>query len=186
MKPHIQVIIGSTRPTRTGGKIANWFMDQIKDNQDATFELIDLAEVNLPLLNEPMSASMQKYEYDYTKEWSKTISKADGYIWVTHEYNHSTSAALKNAIDYLYVEWGYKPVGFVGYCTLGGGRAIEHLVGIASQLNMVPMVKRVSVLAPWVTVSEDGKVDATSVIGDPNAMVSETAQWAVATKSLRA
>lgn len=182
---HIQIIVGSTRPGRVGRKIADWFMGQVSDDQQNTYEIIDLAEVNLPILNEPMSASQQKYEFDYTKEWSKTISKADGYIWVTPEYNHSTSAALKNAIDYLYLEWGYKPVGFVGYGTLGGSRAIEHLVGIASQLNMVPVSKRVSIMAPWSAVSEDGQVDPNAVIGNPQGLVSEVAKWAEATKSLR-
>ena len=121
----------------------------------------------------------------YETEGSKTISKADGYIWITPEYNHSTSAALKNAIDYLYFEWGYKPVGLVGYGTLGGGRAIEHLVGIASQLNMVAVGKRVSIMAPWASVGEDGQVDPSAVIGDPKKLVAEVAKWADATKSLR-
>lgn len=182
---HIQVIVGSTRPSRSGRKIADWFKKQAKVPAGTTVEIIDLADVNLPLLDEPVSAMMNQYSKDHTKKWADIVGKADGYVWVTPEYNHSTSAALKNAIDYLYKEWTYKPVAFVGYGGMGATRAIEHLVNVASELSMFPLKPRYHVLDVWSAINEDGSVKPELIRGDASAVLVEVAKVAEATKSLR-
>jgi NAD(P)H-dependent FMN reductase len=100
----IGIIIGSTRPERNGEAVAKWVYELSKKRNDAEFELIDIADYNLPLLDEPYPPSLNKYTKDHTKKWSAKIAEFDGYIFVTPEYNHSTFGALKNAIDYLSVE----------------------------------------------------------------------------------
>jgi len=180
---HIQVIVGSTRPGRVGRKIADWYLANLELPAGSTVELIDLADVNLPLLDEAYPASMGQYQNDHTKKWAEIIGKADGYVWITPEYNHAPAPALLNAIDYLKAEWKYKPVAFVGYGTVGAARAIEHLVSVASELEMVPLRARVWVNEPWVNVSEAGEV--TNPNGSPTDQVAELVKWADATKVLR-
>lgn len=182
---HIQVIVGSTRPGRVGRKIANWHVNDLEIPAGTTLEIVDLADAKLPFLDEAMPAMYGQYSEDHTKTWSEIIAKADGYIWVTPEYNHAPSPALLNAISYLKKEWAYKPVAFVGYGTMGGTRAIEDLVSVSSELSMVPLRERVSILEPWVSVSEDGTVSADYVKGDKNGQIAELVKWAEATKSLR-
>ena len=154
----IAIIVGSTRPTRFGIQPAEWLMEQTKSRNDAEYELIDLKEIDLPLLNEPKSASTGEYEYEYTKKWSEKINGIDGFVFVTPEYNHSTSAALKNAIDYLWREWNYKPVAYVGYGgAAGGARAIEHLRGIAAQVKMFDIFEHMVINNYWEHLDESGK-----------------------------
>src|SRR5262249_3226367 len=98
----------------------------------------------LPLLDEPMPPSMRKYTHDHTREWSATVAKYDGYIFVTPEYNHSISGALKNALDFVYHEWTNKAAGFVSYGTTGGVRAVEHLRGICAELQIADVRAHVS------------------------------------------
>lgn len=182
---HIQIIVGSTRPARSGRKVADWFVSQAEVPAGSTVEVIDLAEINLPMLDEPISAMQNKYSKEHTKEWSKIISKADGYVWVTAEYNHGAPASLKNAIDYLYHEWTYKPVAFVGYGGMGGTRAIEHLISTASELSMFPLKPRYHVLDVWASFNEDGSIKAEHIRGDASMMLAEVVKVANATQSLR-
>ena len=180
---HIQIIIGSTRPARVGKKIADWYLSQIQSVSGNSYELVDLAEINLPFLNEPIPASHGVYSRPHTKEWAAVVAKADAYVWITPEYNHAPSPALLNAIDYLSGEWHYKPVAFVGYGTLGAARAIESLVSVASELRMVPLKERVWVNEPWVNVTEAGEIITSG--GNPVGQIAELAKWADATKVLR-
>lgn len=139
----IAVIIGSTRPGRVGPQVASWVMDQAKD-RPATYDLIDLADVNLPFLDEAIPPSMHQYQNEHTKEWAEKIGSYDGFIFVTSEYNHSYPAPLKNAIDYIYAEWNNKSLGLVGYGSLGGARSIEHLRGIAAELQLADVRQQLS------------------------------------------
>jgi len=124
----IGVILGSTRPGRNGEQVAKWVLDVAKQRSDAEFELIDLADFHLPHLDEPVPPSLGQYSKPHTQEWARTIADHDGFVMVTPEYNHSTSGALKNAIDFLFAEWNNKAVGFVSYgAAAGGARAVEHL-----------------------------------------------------------
>ncbi|MET9629682.1 NAD(P)H-dependent oxidoreductase [Lentzea sp. NPDC006480] len=141
---HIGIIIGSTRPGRNGEQVAKWVARQAGQRDDATFELVDLLDFPLPHLDEPMPPMTGQYQHDHTKAWSAKIAGFDGFIMVTPEYNHSTSGALKNAIDYLHAEWNNKAVGFVSYGAVGGARAVEHLRLIAGELKMADVRTSVS------------------------------------------
>ncbi|NYJ03505.1 NAD(P)H-dependent FMN reductase [Nocardioides thalensis] len=141
--PKIAIILGSTRPERKGLAVADWVMKQAA-SRPATYELIDLRDHPLPLLDEPIPPSMGQYQNEHTKAWAEVIAPYDGYVFVTPEYNHATSGVLKNAIDYLYAEWNNKACAFVGYGSLGGARAIENLRAIASELQMAHVRQQVS------------------------------------------
>ena len=132
----IAIIIGSTRPGRNGESVARWVLEHSAKRDGVEYELVDLAEWNLPHLDEPMPAAMGQYANDHTKAWAAKIAEFDGYLFVTPEYNHSTSGALKNAIDFVGAEWYNKAAGFVSYGVFGGARAVEHLRLVLSQLQV--------------------------------------------------
>jgi NAD(P)H-dependent FMN reductase len=132
----VGVILGSTRPGRRGEPVAQWVMERARKRSDAEFELVDLADYPLPHLDEPLPPSMGQYQNPHTQDWSATISRFDGYVFITPEYNHGTSGVLKNAIDYLYAEWNNKAMGVVSYGMVGGARAAEHLRLVAGELQM--------------------------------------------------
>src|SRR6266513_526783 len=116
----VAIILGSTRPNRNGEAVAKWVYELSKNRDDAEFQLIDLRDFDLPLLDEPMPPSMGQYAKSHTLKWAETIASFDAYVFVTPEYNHSTSGALKNAIDSLYREWNNTAAGFVSYGGAGG------------------------------------------------------------------
>ncbi|MEV4201591.1 NADPH-dependent FMN reductase [Micromonospora globbae] len=140
----IGIILGSTRPGRNGEAVARWVLELAKQRSDAEFELIDLLDHPLPHLDEAIPPSYGQYAQPHTKRWAETIASYDGFVIVTPEYNHSTSGALKNAIDYLYAEWNNKAVGFVSYGSVGGARAVEHLRLIAGELQMADVRAQVA------------------------------------------
>ena len=132
----IAVILGSTRPGRRGEQVATWVHKIAVERSDADFELVDLADHPLPHLDEPLPSSMGQYQNAHTRDWAATIGQFDGFVFVTPEYNHSTSGVLKNAIDFLYAEWNNKAMGVVSHGAVGGTRAAEHLRLIAGELQM--------------------------------------------------
>jgi len=140
----IAIILGSTRPGRNGKAVADWVVTKAKGRTAARYELVDLADYPLPHLDEAMPPSLGQYAHDHTKAWAARIAGYDGFIFVTPEYNHSTSGVLKNAIDYLYPEWSNKAAGFVSYGALGGTRAIEHLRAILSELQVAHVRQHLS------------------------------------------
>ncbi|MFC4019905.1 NADPH-dependent FMN reductase [Micromonospora sp. GCM10011542] len=140
----IGIILGSTRPGRNGEAVARWALDVAKQRTDAEYELIDLLDYKLPHLDEAYPPSMGQYTQPHTLRWAETIDSFDGFVMVTPEYNHSTSGALKNAIDFLFAEWNNKAVGFVSYGALGGARAVEHLRLIAGELQMADVRSQVA------------------------------------------
>ena len=140
----IAVITGSTRPGRLNEQVAQWVYNLAKQRTDAEFELVDIASFNLPLLDEPVPPSMGQYTHEHTKRWSEKIAPFDAFVFVTPEYNHATSAALKNAIDYLFHEWNNKAAGFVGYGSVGGARAVENLRLIMGELMIADVRAQVS------------------------------------------
>src|SRR4029077_5559029 len=123
----IAIIIGSTRPGRNGEAVAKWVYKIAQKRTDAEFELVDIKDFNLPLLDEAVPPVMGQYSKPHTKTWAAKIGSFDAYVFVTPEYNHGTSGALKNAIDFLFAEWNNKAAGFVSYGSAGGARAVEHL-----------------------------------------------------------
>lgn len=140
----IKIIAGSVRPGRFNMQPATWLHELAQQHKDVEFELIDLEKENLPFYNESTPALMHQYELPHTKAWAEKIGEADGFIFVTPEYNHSYSPVLGNAISYLNQEWNYKPVSFVSYgSAAGGSRAVEHLRGIAGELRMFDLREQV-------------------------------------------
>jgi NAD(P)H-dependent FMN reductase len=135
-QPVLQVIVGSTRPGRKGLAVGRWVQRLAEEHGGFDVELVDLAEVALPVFDEPEHPRLQRYTHQHTKDWSAVIGRADAFVFVTPEYNHSTSGVLKNAIDYLYAEWNNKAMGVVSYGVTGGTRAAEHLRLIAGELQL--------------------------------------------------
>lgn len=133
---NIGIILGSTRPGRNGEAVANWVVEHTRARSDARYELVDIKDYDLPLLDEPIPPSQGRYSRPHTKRWAAKIASFDAFVFVTPEYNHSTSAALKNAIDFLYAEWNNKAAGFVSYGSMGGARAVEHLRVIMGEVQV--------------------------------------------------
>ncbi|HEY3955322.1 MAG TPA: NAD(P)H-dependent oxidoreductase [Streptosporangiaceae bacterium] len=140
----IGIILGSTRPNRNGEQVAKWVYGIASARTDAEFELVDLRDYPLPHLDEPLPPSMGQYQNEHTRRWAEKIASFDGFVFVTPEYNHSTSGVLKNAIDFLYAEWHNKAAGFVSYGGVGGARAAEHLRLIAGELQMADVRQQVA------------------------------------------
>ncbi len=132
----IAIIAGSTRPNRRSRIVADWVHATAQGRGDAEYEVVDLVDVDLPLLDEPVPAAFGQYHHPHTKAWSKRIASFDGFVFVTPEYNQSIPAVLKNAIDYLYNEWHGKSAGIVGYGIDGGKFAIEHLRQICAEVRV--------------------------------------------------
>ncbi|HXG90388.1 MAG TPA: NAD(P)H-dependent oxidoreductase [Vicinamibacterales bacterium] len=140
----VAIILGSTRPGRNGEAVAKWVNEHAQKRTDAQFELVDIKDFNLPLLDEPIPASQGKYSKEHTKTWAAKIDSCDAFVFVTPEYNHSTSGALKNAIDFLYREWNNKAAGFVSYGGAGGTRAVEHLRQIMAEIKIADVRAQVT------------------------------------------
>lgn len=154
----IKILTGSTRPGRFNIQVASWIYDIAKQRSDIDVELVDIAALDLPLLDEPITPMQRQYSQKHTIEWSSIVDEADGFIMVTPEYNHSTSAALKNAIDYLFHEWHFKPVSFISYGSLAGGsRAVEHLRGISAELKMYDLREQIMLPNYWEHLDENGQ-----------------------------
>ncbi len=181
----IGIIIGSTRPNRNGEAVGRWVYDIAKKRSDAQFELIDLKDINLPLLDEPIPPSMGQYSKPHTKKWAEKIGACDGFVFVTPEYNHGTSGALKNAIDFLFAEWNNKAAGFVSYGSALGVRAVEQLRLVMGELMIADV--RAQVMLSLFTDFENFskfKPDArhsTSV----TTMLDQVIAWSGALKTIR-
>lgn len=187
--PLLQVIIVSTREGRVGAPIGHWFHEHAKRHGQFDVELIDLATVNLPLLDEPNHPRMQQYQHEHTKAWSATVGRADAYVFVTPEYNYSAPPSLINALDYLYAEWNYKPVAFVSYGGISGGlRGVQTTKQTATTLRMMAIPEGVPV--PFFTQFIDqasGLFQATEAHDkSANMMLDELVRWADALKPMRA
>jgi NAD(P)H-dependent FMN reductase len=140
----VAVIIGSTRPGRVGEAVARWVFGLAQQRTDARFELVDIRDFNLPLLDEPIPPSQGKYAKPHTKAWAAKVDSFDAYVFVTPEYNHGISGALKNALDFVYREWNNKAAGFVGYGSAGGTRAVESLRLVMAELQIADVRAQVA------------------------------------------
>lgn len=140
----LAIIIGSTRPGRKADTVAKWVYDIARQRTDAEFELVDIQDFNLPLLDEPVPPSMGQYSKPHTKAWAAKIDSFDAFVFVTPEYNHGISGALKNAIDFLYREWNNKAAGFVSYGSVGGTRAVESLRLVMGELMVADVRAQVA------------------------------------------
>lgn len=132
----VAIIIGTTRPQRKAPAVANWVYDIAKTRKDAEFEIVDIQEFNLPLLDEPVPPSLSQYSQSHTKAWAAKIDSFDAYVFVTPEYNHGIPGSLKNAIDFIYKEWNNKSAGFVSYGSIGGSRSAEQLRLVMAEMQV--------------------------------------------------
>lgn len=181
----IAIILGSTRPRRNGEAVARWVHDVARQRRDAEFELVDVRDAALPLLDEPIPPSQGRYGQPHTKAWAARIAPFDGYVFVTAEYNHGPPAALKNAIDFLYAEWNDKAAGFVGYGSAGGTRAVEQLRLVMAELQIADV--RAQVALSLFTDFEDMSVfkPAAHQARALGTMLDQLVAWAGALKPLR-
>lgn len=181
----IAIIVGSTRPGRKGEVIAKWAYELARKRDDADFALVDLATFELPLLDEPMPATSGPYSHQHTRAWSTAIASFDGFVFVTPEYNHGTSGALKNAIDFLYNEWNDKAAGFIGYGYTMGARAIESLRLVMASLQVATVRPQVglSLFADFErgTIFRPAETQQKSL----NVMLDHLVAWSVALKVLK-
>jgi NAD(P)H-dependent FMN reductase len=182
---NIGIILGSTRPNRNGEAVAKWVAEQTSTRNDARYELVDLKDYDLPLLDEPIPPSQGKYSQPHTKRWAEKIASFDGFIFVTPEYNHSTSGALKNAIDFLYREWNNKAAGFVSYGSAGGARAVECLRLVMAELQIADV--RAQVMFSLFTDFKNFSEFAPDPRHEPelDAMLQQLVAWAGAMKTVR-
>jgi NAD(P)H-dependent FMN reductase len=188
--PLLQIVIASTRPGRVGLPVARWIEKAALDHGGFDVELVDLAEVGLPMFDEPVHPRMKKYTHDHTKAWSATVDRADAFVFVMPEYNHSFNGALKNAIDYLFHEWHHKPVGTVSYGGVGAGiRAVQQLKPVLAALSAPVMVAAVPI--PFVMKHISGEGDARTftpndeMVAGAGAMFDALAAWVPAGRVLR-
>jgi NAD(P)H-dependent FMN reductase len=145
-RPVLQVVIASTRPGRIGPAFARWFVARAEQHGEFEIEVIDLAEVALPFMDEPHHPRLAKYQHQHTKDWSASVSRADAFVFVTPEYNYGYNAVLKNALDYLHNEWADKALGFLSYGGVAAGtRSVQQLKQVVTALRMVPVVEAVNV-----------------------------------------
>ena len=190
-KPTIAVIIGSTRQARFGDKPAQWFLEKVSDHADLDFELVDLRDFNLPIFDEAASNAYVPATSPEAQRWQEVVRRFDGYVFVLPEYNHSVPGALKNALDHDYTGWGRKPMGALAYGSMGGARSLEHLRGIAVELQMVPLRNAVHIGGgDFFKVWTGGQNAPMSEIednlkGSLNAMLDELVWWTKATKAAR-
>ena len=181
----IAIVVGSTRPGRRSRQVADWVLDRAQKRSGAEFEILDLADFELPLLDEPLPPSLGRYEREHTKVWARAVEPFDGFVFVTGEYNHSVPGALKNALDYLYREWNNKAAGFVSYGGAGGVRAVENLRLIAGELQIADV--RAQVVLPFATEFQN----YTAFVPSPAAedqlapLLEQLIAWAEALKPLR-
>jgi len=181
----IAIITGSTRPGRKSEAVARWVHDIAAKRSDASFEVVDIAAFNLPLLDEAVPPIMNQYAKPHTKAWAAKIATFDAFVFVTPEYNHSTSGALKNAIDFLFREWNDKAAGFVGYGGAGGARAVEHLRLIMGEVKVADVRAQValSMFTDFENFStlKPGPQQAAAV----NAMLDDLVPWGQALQTMR-
>ncbi|TDD11947.1 NADPH-dependent oxidoreductase [Nonomuraea deserti] len=183
---NVAIIIGSTRPGRNGEAVARWLHDLAAERDDARFELVDLKDFGLPHLDEAMPPAMGRYDLPHTRKWADKIASFDAYVFVTPEYNHSISGALKDAIDFLYGEWHNKAAGFVGYGSLGGARAVEHLRLIMGELKVAGVGSQVALFLGSDFEDFSTFRPAAHQMRAATAMLDEVVAWGGALKALRA
>jgi NAD(P)H-dependent FMN reductase len=186
-RPVLQIISASTRPGRKGVAVARWVQQLAREHGGFDVELVDLAEVDLPVFDEPNHPRLQQYVHQHTKDWSATVARADAYVFVTPEYNHSFPAGLKNALDYLSAEWADKAAGLVSYGGVSAGlRAAAALKPVLAALRMLPVVEAVSVpfFAQFLTDDEEF-VPNTELEAGGKAMLDELLRVTGALRQLR-
>ena len=183
----LKIIIASTRPGRKGIFVGNWFHSVAEKYTDFEVEVLDLAEINLPFLDEPMHPRLKQYTKAHTKEWSKKVDEADAFVVVIPEYNYAMPPTLLNAIDFVFSEWNYKPVGIVSYGGVSGGlRSAQSCKEPMTTVKLVPLMEGVSIQFVDKRIDENGKFKSDEMIDrSVDVMMKELLKWTVALKPMR-
>lgn len=186
--PNLMVVIASTRPGRVGLHVGQWVHRRAVEHPAFDVDLVDLAQLGLPFLDEPNHPRLRQYTRQHTRDWSARVDAADAFVFVTPEYNHGYNAPLKNAIDYLHHEWHHKPVGFVSYGGVAAGtRAVQQLKPVVVALKMTPLFE--SVYIPFVTelLDEERRFQPGDAIeAATSTMLDELQRWVGVLGMLRA
>ena len=182
----IAIVTGSVRPGRQSLDVAHWVKSIADQRSDAEFEIVDIADFKLPVWDEPMPPSMGPSSTPHAQAWSSKMAEFDGYVFVVSEYNHSITGALKNALDYLYPELNNKAAGFVSYGSAGGARAVEHLRGILSEMQVAHVRNAVtmSLFTDFENFSTFTPTDPAAASVEP--MLDQLVAWAKALETVRA
>ena len=184
--PRLNVIVASTRPGRVGKPVADWFVEVAREHGRFDVRVADLARINLPFLDEPHHPSENRYVHEHTRRWSAMTAEADAFVFVMPEYNHGFTAPLKNAIDYLYHEWQYKPVAFVSYgMTSAGLRAVQMIKQVVTTLKMMPVTEAVSIPLRQALDAEGRLVPTTPMNEAATTMLDELHRLTVAFATIR-
>jgi NAD(P)H-dependent FMN reductase len=187
-RPKIAIIIGTTRATRFADKPAKWIHEIASKRGDLDAEIVDLRDFPMPFFDEPASNAWVPSKDPVAQRWQKKVAQYDGYIFVTAEYNHGLSAALKNALDYAYPEWNRKPAAYVGYGGVGAARAVQQLRLVNVELKMAPLRTAVHIGgADFMGVWQQGKAlaDLPHLQKSASDMLDELAWWTGALKEAR-
>ena len=182
----LTVVLASVRDGRAGQPIAQWFLARAKEHGKFDVELADLKELHLPILNEPDHPRLKKYIHESTKRWSAIVGGSDAFVFVTPEYNYTLPPALVNALDTVYHEWTYKPVGFVSYGGVSGGmRSVQTAKLMVTGFKMMPMIEAVNI--PFYTQLMENGVFKSNELHDKAVpvMLDELLRWSEALKTLR-
>lgn len=187
MTLRLNIVICSTRPGRVGPKVANWFHGVAKEHGKFEAVLVDLADFELPVFDEPKHPRLQQYEHDHTKRWAESVASADAFVFVTPEYNYFAPPALVNALNYLLHEWAYKPAGLVSYGGISGGlRAAQSEKLILTTLKIMPIPEGIAVHSVHQHIGDDGVFKPSEAVAKGVApMLDELHKWAGALKPLR-
>jgi NAD(P)H-dependent FMN reductase len=186
-KSVLQIIVGSTRPGRVGSAVADWIIDRARARGDFDVVVTDLAELNLPMFDEPNHPRLHQYVHQHTKDWSAIVDRSDAFVFVIPEYNYGFNAATKNAIDYLNSEWRDKPAGIVSYGAVSGGtRAAQMLKQVMSGVRLVPVTDSVNIPFVAEKLDEDRRLKPNEIMEQAaTVMLDELARWAEALRPLR-
>jgi NAD(P)H-dependent FMN reductase len=183
--PRIAIVTGSTRPGRHSLDVAQWVLGIAATRSDADYEILDIADFALPLLDEPVPPSLGRYSKPHTLKWAAAVAPCDGFVFVAPEYNHGMPGALKNALDFLFREWNDKAAAFVTYGSMGGVRAAENLRLVMGELKIADVRAQV-----MLTLRDDFEEMKTFKPREHHAkavhaMLDELVRWAGALKTLR-
>jgi NAD(P)H-dependent FMN reductase len=186
-KPVLRIIIGSTRPGRVGPSVAAWITERAQEHGGFDVQVTDLAELNLPMFDEPNHPRLKQYTHQHTKDWSALVEGSDAFIFVTPEYNHAFNAALKNAIDFVYTEWYHKAAGIVSYGGVAAGtRATQMLKQVLNTLKVMPVPESVNIPFVHQHLDEDRRFKSTEPLeASAKAMLDELLRWSEALAPLR-
>ena len=187
MSLKLNIIIGSTRPGRSGPVVGRWFKEFADTHGKFTVELVDLATFDLPLLDEAAHPVLQQYEHEHTRRWSASVASADAYVFVTPEYDYFPPASLVNAVQAVMLEWAYKPAGVVSYGGVSGGlRASQSLRQLITSVNVHPLPQVVPIPSFGQFIGDDGVFRPNQPMVDGStSMLNELHKWAVALKTMR-